>query len=301
MDSLNGFMVFVQVAETRSFVAAGRHLGISASAVGKRVARLEDKLGVRLFHRSTRSITLTAEGALFLQRSRRILAEIEAAECELSQAAARPSGRLKLSLPIVGSLILPVLGDFMQTYPEIQLDLDFSDRIVDVIAEGYDAVMRAGPPTDSRLSARKLGYAYSLAVASPDYLARHGEPKTPEALLQHACLHYRFNTTGKLERWVLHGYDDEQELTLPTTMICNNIETRVCFAMRGLGIAMLPDFSIREALAQGTLREVLNDFACHRNVFHLLWPASKYPSPKVRALIDFLSARVFQPDADKAG
>ncbi|NWA61882.1 LysR family transcriptional regulator [Pantoea sp. B9002] len=301
MDSLNGFVVFVQVAETRSFVAAGRHLGISASAVGKSVARLEEKLGVRLFHRSTRSITLTAEGSLFLQRSRRILAEIEAAESELSQAAGRPSGRLKLSLPIVGSLILPVLGDFMRAYPEIQLDLDFSDRVVDVIAEGYDAVMRGGPPTDSRLSARKLGYAYSVAVASPDYLARHGEPKTPEALTQHACLHYRFNTTGKLERWVLRGYEDEQELTLPTTMICNNIETRVCFAMRGLGIAMLPDFSIREALAQGTLREVLSDFACHRNVFHLLWPASKYPSPKVRALIDFLSARVFQPDADKAG
>lgn len=111
MDSLNGFVVFVQVAETRSFVAAGRHLGISASAVGKSVARLEEKLGVRLFHRSTRSITLTAEGSLFLQRSRRILAEIEAAESELSQAAGRPSGRLKLSLPIVGSLILPVLGD----------------------------------------------------------------------------------------------------------------------------------------------------------------------------------------------
>uniref|UniRef100_UPI00289AA032 LysR family transcriptional regulator n=1 Tax=Pantoea sp. CTOTU49201 TaxID=2953855 RepID=UPI00289AA032 len=247
MDNLNGFMVFVQVAETRSFVAAGRHLGISASAVGKSVARLEEKLGVRLFHRSTRSITLTAEGSLFLQRSRRILAEIEAAESELSQAAGRPSGRLKLSLPIVGSLILPVLGDFMRAYPEIQLDLDFSDRVVDVIAEGYDAVMRGGPPTDSRLSARKLGYAYSVAVASPDYLARHGEPKTPEELNQHACLHYRFNTTGKLERWVLRGYEDEQELTLPTTMICNNIETRVCFAMRGLGIAMLPDFSIREA------------------------------------------------------
>lgn len=293
MDSLNGFMVFVQVAETRSFVAAGRQLGISASAVGKSIARLEDKLGVRLFHRSTRSITLTAEGELFLERSRRILAEIEAAESELSQAAQRPTGRLKLSLPIVSSLILPALGDFMAAYPDIQLDLDFSDRVVDVIAEGYDAVMRGGPPGDSRLTARKLGYAYSIAVASPDYLARHGTPQTPEALQQHACLHYRFNTTGKLERWVLRGYEDEHELVLPTTMVCNNIETRVCFAMRGLGIAMLPDFSVRDALAQGTLCEVLSEYACHRNVFHLLWPASKHPSPKVRALIDFLSTRVF--------
>ncbi|ORM64287.1 LysR family transcriptional regulator [Pantoea rodasii] len=293
MDSLNGFIVFVQVAETRSFVSAGRHLGISASAVGKSIARLEDRLGVRLFHRSTRSITLTAEGALFLERSRRILAEIEAAESELSQAAQRPTGRLKLSFPMVSSLILPALGDFMTAYPDIQLDLDFSDRLVDVIAEGYDAVMRGGPPMDSRLSARKLGYAYSIAVASPEYLARHGTPQTPEDLQQHSCLHYRFNTTGKLERWVLRGYEDEQELALPSSMVCNNIETRVCFAMRGLGIAMLPDFSVREALAQGTLVAVLNDYACHRNVFHLLWPASKHPSPKVRALIDFLSTRVF--------
>lgn len=110
MDSLNGFVVFVQVAETRSFVAAGRLLGVSASAVGKSVARLEEKLGVRLFHRSTRSITLTAEGSLFLARSRRILAEIEAAELELSQTSAVPRGRLRVSLPLVSSLVLPVLG-----------------------------------------------------------------------------------------------------------------------------------------------------------------------------------------------
>ncbi len=149
MDSLNGFMVFVQVAETRSFVAAGRLLGVSASAVGKSVARLEEKLGVRLFHRSTRSVTLTAEGTLFLERSRRILAEIEAAEQELSQASSAPRGRLRVSLPLVSSLVLPVLGEFMATYPDIELDLDFSDRLVDVIEEGsmpwFAPVTRAIP------------------------------------------------------------------------------------------------------------------------------------------------------------
>ncbi|MDF7658045.1 LysR family transcriptional regulator [Erwiniaceae bacterium L1_54_6] len=293
MDSLNGFMVFVQVAETRSFVAAGRYLGVSASAVGKSIARLEDKLGVRLFHRSTRSITLTAEGALFLQRSRRILAEIEAAEQELSQAAQRPSGRLRLSLPMVSALLLPVLGDFMHQYPEIQLDMDFTDRLVDVIAEGYDAVLRVGPPADSRLSARKLGHSRSVVIASPDYLARHGEPQTPVDLAQHACLHYRFLNSGKLERWVMRDNAAESEFIQPAAMICNNIETRVCFALRGLGLAWLPDFAVREALAQGLLREVLSDYACHTGVFHLLWPASKHPSPKVRALIDFLTPRLF--------
>lgn len=295
MESLNGFVVFVQVAEMRSFVAAGRNLGVSASAVGKSIARLEDKLGVRLFHRSTRSITLTAEGHLLLERSRRILAEIEAAQQELTQAAEHPVGRLRLSLPLVGSLVLPVLGDFMRQYPQIQLDLEFTDRMVDVIAEGYDAVLRIGPPADSRLSARKLGHFRTVVVASPEYLARCGEPQTPADLTHHACLQYRFPSSGKLERWVMRGNEAENELALPATMVCNNIETRVCFALRGLGIAWLPDFAIREALEEGALREVLADYASHTGVVHLLWPASKHPSPKLRVLIDFLSARIFPP------
>ncbi|MEH5014666.1 LysR substrate-binding domain-containing protein [Phytobacter diazotrophicus] len=295
MESLNGFVVFVQVAEMRSFVAAGRNLGVSASAVGKSIARLEDKLGVRLFHRSTRSITLTAEGHLLLERSRRILAEIEAAQQELTQAAEHPVGRLRLSLPLVGSLVLPVLGDFMRQYPQIQLDLEFTDRMVDVIAEGYDAVLRIGPPADSRLSARKLGHFRTVVVASPEYLARCGEPQTPADLTRHACLQYRFPSSGKLERWVMRGNEAENELALPATMVCNNIETRVCFALRGLGIAWLPDFAIREALEERALREVLADYASHTGVVHLLWPASKHPSPKLRVLIDFLSTRLFPP------
>jgi DNA-binding transcriptional LysR family regulator len=297
MDSLNGFVVFVQVAETRSFVAAGRLLGVSASAVGKSVARLEEKLGVRLFHRSTRSVTLTAEGALFLERSRRILAEIEAAELELSQATAAPRGRLRVSLPLVSSLVLPVLGEFMAEYPEIELDLDFTDRMVDVIEEGFDAVVRTGEPSDSRLSARRLGTFQMRLVASPAYLARRGTPVTPADLPQHACLHYRFPNSGKLEKWTLRQASGEPELQVPTSMICNNIETRVCFALQGRGIAYLPDFSIREPLADGRLRAILTDHVERSGVFHVLWPASKHPSPKVRALVDFLCARVFPAPA----
>lgn len=296
MDSLNGFVVFVQVAETRSFVAAGRELGVSASAIGKSVARLEEKLGVRLFHRSTRSVTLTAEGTLFLERSRRILAEIDAAELELSQASAAPRGRLRVSLPLVSSLMLPVLGEFMRAYPQIELDLDFTDRMVDVIEEGFDAVVRTGEPADSRLSARRLDRFHMRLVASPDYLAHRGVPQTPADLEQHSCLHYRFPNSGKLETWVLRRAAGEVELQLPTSMICNNIETRVCFALRGLGIAYLPDFAIREPLAAGLLQPILVDQVGGEGVFNVLWPASKYPSPKVRALVDFLCAKVF-PEA----
>ena len=292
MDSLNGFVVFVQVAETRSFVAAGRLLGVSASAVGKSVARLEEKLGVRLFHRSTRNITLTAEGTLFLERCRRILAEIEAAEQDL-QANGTPRGRLRVSLPLVSTLVLPVLSEFMHAYPEIELDLDFTDQIVNVIEEGFDAVVRTGEPNDSRLTARRLGTFSSLLVASPDYLARHGTPQVPTDLLRHRCLHYRFPHSGKLEPWALRLAPGEPQLQLPTAMICNNIETRVCFALQGLGIAYLPDFSIRNLLAEGRLQPILVDHVERTGVFHVLWPASKHPSPKVRVLVDFLCERVF--------
>ena len=292
MDSLNGFVVFVQVAETRSFVAAGRLLGVSASAVGKCVARLEEKLGVRLFHRSTRSVTLTAEGALFLERSRRILAEIEAAQQELSQASSAPRGRLRVSLPMVSSLVLPVLGEFMRAYPEIELDLDFTDRRVDVIEEGFDAVVRIGNPVDSRLSARRLGSFAMQVVASPHYLALRGTPQVPADLLQHTCMHYRWPNSGKLETWALRQAPGEPELQLPTSMICNNIETRVCFALQGLGVTYLPEFAIREPLADGHLQLILEDYVEHRGVFYVLWPASKHPSPKVRALVDFLCARI---------
>ena len=261
--------------------------------MGKSVARLEERLGVRLFHRSTRSVTLTAEGILFLERSRRILAEIEAAERELSQATVAPRGRLRISLPLVSSLVLPVLGEFMQAYPDIELDLDFSDRLVDVIEEGFDAVVRSGEPADSRLSARRLGAFELMLVASPDYLARRGTPQVPADLLEHACLHYRFPNSGKLETWPLIRSAGEPELQLPTSMICNNIETRLCFALQGRGIACLPDFSARRLVAEGVLRQVLPDHVKRTGVFYVLWPASRHPSPKVRALVDFLCARVF--------
>lgn len=299
MDSLSGFTVFVKIAETRSFVAAGRQLGISASAIGKSVARLEARLGVRLFHRSTRSLTLTAEGLLLLERSRRILAEIEATELALSQATSAPRGRLRVSLPLISSLLLPTLSDFMLQYPDIELDLDFSDRLVDVIDEGFDAVVRTGEPSDSRLTMRKLGTFHTTLVASPDYLRQRGIPQQPADLVAHNCLHYRYPHSGKLEIWPLRLRPGEAEPLLPTSMICNDIETRVFFALSGLGIACLPDFSVREALASGSLCRLLEDYVDRRVNLHILWPSGRQVSPRIRVFIDFLTARLFP--AEDAG
>jgi len=293
MDSLSGFVVFNRVAETRSFVAAGQSLGISASAVGKRVSRLESRLGVRLFHRSTRSITLTAEGMLFLERSRRILAEIEATEQELSQASETPSGRLRVSLPQVTGLVMPALADFMALYPQIELDLEFTDRMVDIVGEGFDVVMRGGQPQDSRLNAKFLGHFQHCLVASPAYLEERGTPMHPRDLAGHTCLHYRFPSNGKLEAWPLRQDHPEQAYDIPISMVCNHVETRICFAINNRGITCLPNFAVRRELTAGTLVSVLDDFIERRGSFYLLWPSGRQVPPKLRVFIDFMLERVF--------
>jgi len=297
VESLSSLNVFVHVAETRSFVAAGRILGVSASAVGKSIARMESKLKVRLFHRSTRSVTLTAEGALFLERSRRIVAELEAAESELSQLSENPRGRLRMSLPLLSTLLLPVLGEFMRRYPDIELDLDFTDRVVDVVEEGFDAVVRTGQMVDSRLSMRKLGTFHHLLVGSPGYFAEHGWPREPQDLLTHRCLHFRYPNSGKLEPRPVPAHVD---VALPVSMVCNNIETRLCFSVQGLGITCLPDFSVRKELARGQLVTVLDEHVKRSADFYILWPSGGYMTPKLRVFIDFISERLFPEKADLA-
>lgn len=291
MDSLGSLSVFVQAAEARSFTAAGRQLGLSSSAVGKAVARLEERLGVRLFHRSTRTITLTPEGAAFLERCRRIFAEVEAAEQEIAHTQGAPRGKLRVSMPIAGMLLMPAITAFMRAYPEVELDLDFSDRLVDVIDEGFDAVVRAGDVTDSRLMSRRLGTFRLMLVASPEYLAKRGMPRKPADLADHACLHHRFATSGKLERWPLKR--GRKEVELPTAAVVNTIEPLIAMAEQGLGIACLPDFALRRQLADGTLVEVLADHTEHEGTFRLLWPSSRYVSPKLRVFVDFMAKTLF--------
>lgn len=295
MESLSNIAFFVQAADTRSFSAAGRNLGVSSSAVGKSIARLEERLGVRLFHRSTRSITLTAEGALFLERCRRILCEIESAELELSQTRQAPSGKLRISLPQVKSLTVPALTAFMQRYPSIELDVDFSDRLVDVIEEGFDAVIRTGEQADSRLMSRKLGTFSMLLVASPDYFSQKAPPQKPVDLSEHAGLQHKFPSTGKLEAWPLKLAPAEAAPEMHTTMICNTSEALVDVACAGLGIACLPDFMVQDAINQQKLITVLDSYIQYQGTFRLLWPSSKHLSPKLRVFVDFMAENFLKP------
>lgn len=293
MDSLGSLSVFVQVAETRSFTAAARVLGVSSSAVGKSIARMEERLGVRLFHRSTRSITLTSEGALFLERSRRILAEVEAAERELTEVSAAPRGKLRISVPQVRGLLMPVLCDFMRAYPEIELDVDFSDRMVDVIEEGFDAVIRTGKPEDSRLMARHLGHYQLVLVGTPAYFQQHGTPQHPLHLNDHACLRHKFCATGKLEPWPLRLAPGSAEPNLRTPLVSTTIESLNHVVHEGLGIACLPDYMVKQAVGEGRLQRVLDDYLEHRGSFWMLWPSSRHASVKLRVFIDHMCAGLF--------
>ena len=294
MDNLNGIAAFVRAAETCSFVAAGRLLGVSASAVGKSVARLEEKLGVRLLNRSTRRISLSNEGALFYERCQRILADLGDAEAELSHLAEAPRGKLRVSLPVIGyRFILPLLAEFTQRYPEIELDLDFNDRLIDVVAEGIDVAVRSGVLSDSRLMARELGpFAFSI-VSAPAYFARHGVPAMPRDLEQHGCVRYKFPSTGKLQEWQLFRTPGQEgELRLRTVLTCNNIEALIGAATQGVGLAYLPDFLVKDAIARGELQAVLGEYLRHASKFWILWPSSRHLSPKLRVFVDFLSAHL---------
>lgn len=292
MDSLSGLYAFVRAAESHSFVAAGRLLGVSPSAIGKSVMRLEARLGIRLFHRSTRQIRLTDEGALFFERCRRILAEIDEAELEMSRLKEVPRGRLRISVPAIGyRLLLPDLAAFSAIYPEIEFDLDFSDRMVDVVEEGFDMVIRSGELTDSQLMARRLRPFRFVVCASPDYLARRGMPRRPKDLEQHVCLRYRFPSSGKLQDWVLAPDAEGEAVRLPGTFALNSIEGVLAAAIAGLGICYVPDFVAEEALRDKRLLTALDTYNVVQGTFWMLWPSSRHMLPKLRVLVDFLSRR----------
>ncbi|WP_105432168.1 LysR family transcriptional regulator [Neorhizobium sp. T6_25] len=294
MDKLGTLGVFIQVAECGSFVAAAHRLGLSGSAVGKAISRLEDEMGVRLFHRSTRSMALTEEGSFFLDTCRRIQSEFDVARAQLSRSQTSPRGQLRVSLPLAGMLLMPTISAFMKAYPEINLDLDFTDRLVDVIEEGFDAVIRTGEVRDTRLMSRKLGTFRHKIVAAPGYLAANGWPKVPEDLLRHQCLHHRFANSGTLEPWPLVRDGREVKIELPVTTVASTLEPLIYLAERSFGITCLPPFAVASELAEGKLVSLLEEYMAETGTFRVLWPTNRYLSLKVRAFVDYMAGELFK-------
>lgn len=293
-DNLNGVIAFVHTAQARSFIGAARVMGISASAVGKNVAKLEAELNVRLLHRSTRKVSLTAEGQLFYERSRKILDDLQDARAMLSHATQAPRGKLRVSLPTIGyRFLFPHMLAFRKAYPEVELELDFNDHLVDVIEEGFDVVIRSGGLADSTLMARRLGPFRFVMCAAPGYLRDNGRPLALADLERHQCLRYRFATTGKVMDWTLTANPQISQLRLPTALTLNNMEAMLRAAIDGHGIAYVPDFLAREALAQAQLETVLDEHCGDQGQFWALWPSSRHLSPKIRVFVDFAAEHLF--------
>lgn len=288
MESLTGIVAFVQAAEQQSYVAAARITGASPSAVGKAVARLEGRLGVRLFNRTTRSMSLTKEGAVFYERCKRIIDDLGDAEATILQSRDQPAGRLRVSMPhIVGHhLFMPILPSFVEVFPQIELDIDFEDRVVDLVAEGVDVVVRSGELADSGLIARVLGQQHFVVCGSPEYLERRGRPQAPADLAGHSCIHFKYPSSGRIAPWAFQA--PHERLILPKSLIFNNTDAGMRAALDGLGLSHLPVYVAAPYVQTGVLTPVLTSFMMPFGSLSLVWQSNRQLSPKVRSFVDFV-------------
>lgn len=289
MDKFECIRAFTQVVISGGFAAAARDMGVSRSAVNKLVIALEDELGVRLLHRSTRVVTPTESGLAFHEQCLEILASLEEAERSLTQLQAEPKGRLKVNAPMTfGTMHLaPALADFVVQYPDLQVQLTLNDRFIDPIEEGFDVTVRiAKPQKTASLILHRLTAAPQLLCAAPRYLERHGIPNHPDELQHHSCLHY-----GQLaveDQWTLIGSEGEQTISVHGVLCSNNGEVLRDSAVRGLGITLLPTFIVGQELQQGTLRIVLPNYHPPELSISVIYPVNRHLSTKVRLLVNFL-------------
>lgn len=223
-----------------------------------------------------------------------------ATENELASTTATPQGRLRVSLPLVNGLMWPVLSAFASHYPQIELDLDFSDRLVDIVDEGFDAVVPTGELSDSRLMSKRLGLSRFVCVGAPRYFEQHGIPERPEDIAQHACLLHRITNTDLLEKWRLRRGDENADMHPAASMTSNHLETLRHMAIQGHGIAYLPDFAVKQALDCGELVTVLDEWTGSPSTFWILWPSNRQLLPRVRAFVDFMAGNLFPPADTKA-
>lgn len=290
---LNAVRMLVQVAEARSFTVAAGQLGISQSGLSRAIGRLESALGVRLLHRNTRNVSLTPDGRQFVEHCAPLLSGLEDAERRLGDRPSTPSGVLKLTAPSMfgRKVLVPLAGQLMATHPQLQFELVLNDRLVDLVEEGFDAALRTGPISDVRMVARPLRPLNWVTVASPAYIARHGEPASVDALHDHACLAVRNLRSGRLVDWQFREADGQlRDFTPPARMVFDSGDPLVEGALAGIGIVQVMDFAVADALADGRLKRVLQAFEGRSRVLSLVYPPSRQASPKLQVLAEALLA-----------
>jgi DNA-binding transcriptional LysR family regulator len=296
MPDFEGLAMFAKVAEERSFAAAARALGISVATVSRGVARLEERLGARLFNRTSRQLALTDFGLTLAERATRIYCEAEEVENAARELSSQPRGSIRLAVPMSFGLrwVAPILPAFFRQFPEVAIDLHLSDAVVDLVGDGFDAALRIAVLPDSSLVARKLCPVAPFIVASPAYLAKHGRPTHPRDLDGHHCLGYAYRPRGDI--WRFSNATGEEETITPTGPLrVTNGDALIPTVLDGIGIAELPEFMASEYLANGRIEAILTDWTLPRGALYFVTPSARARPAKVEALADFLAERLSDP------
>jgi len=302
MQDLRTLAIFVKVAERLSFVRAAEDLGITQSGVSNAISRLEHQIGTRLLARSTRRVRLTEDGAAYFARCRQALADIAEAEAVLKATQLKPSGNLRIDMPVsFGRLkVVPLLGEFQAQYPDIKLRVTLNNRYIDLIEEGVDVAVRLGNLNDSSLIARRLAGAQFSVVGSPDYFKKFGQPKRLDDLVNHNCLAFTHQDTRLVRPWRFVQSGVDKTLIPAGSMSFSDGAAVYDAACAGYGVAQLQDYFVDTAVANGTLVSVLNRLKPKVEPIWLVYPQTQHLTPKVRVFVDFMAARFRSPRAHAA-
>ena len=288
---LNAVRLLVRVAEARSFTRAAGELGLTQSGLSRAISRLENELGVRLLQRNTRSVSLTPDGQLLYERSAPLLAELAETEKLMLDRSSHPTGLLKISTPSLfgRKVVMPVIGELTLRYPQLRIEAVMTDRLVDIVDEGFDALLRTGEIHDQRLIARALSPLRWVTVAAPAYLARFGTPHSIEELRDHHCITVRNLRNGRMVDWRFMRDGRVQDVSVEGRLIFDIGDGMVDAAVGGFGIAQVMDFAVRDDLAAGRLVPVLEAFAGRSRRISLVYPPSRQYSPKLVAFAEALA------------
>ena len=289
MDRLKEMQTFTAVVDAGSFVKAAEELGMSKAAVSRYVADLETRLGVRLLHRTTRKLSLTEEGSVFNIRCRELLSGVEEAEAEVTSRAGAAQGLLRVNVPVTFGIqhLASLWGKFHTQHPQVRLDVTLSDRIVDVVEEGYDLAIRIAELPSSSLISKRLAKTRIVLCASPEYLASHGTPSHPAELNDHATIAYSYWSTK--DAWLFEGPEGPVNITIKPWVQTNNGDTCRAIALANQGIILHPTFLIGDDLDAGRLVEILPEYRSIELGIYAIYPTRKHIAPKVRALVNFLA------------
>lgn len=298
VDKLRAMALFVRVVETGGIARAAESLGIPRATATTLIQKLEASLGVKLLNRTTRRVSVTADGAAYYERAAAILAQVREAEEALSQHSAAPRGRVRVDAPtlIARSVIVPALPAFFSRHPDIELALAGNERHFDLVAEGIDCALWVGEVDDPNLVARRVGYLYFVTCAAPSYIAAHGRPTHPRELARHRCVNHFSPRSGATVEWVFSKDGERVQAVFPGHLALEDENSYVSAAEAGLGIAQMPAFVVKEAMERGALDLVLADWLPEPSPLHVVYPQSRHLSRRVRVFVEWLSTLIAEHD-----